>query len=64
MQYNKPLLSCICKKLPKLEKNSLGYVRYICKQDDLMTFFSNNSTTAKELWNSQIINIDKLKVKI
>jgi len=64
MEYNKPLLKCICKKYPKLEMGDLGYVRYICNKCSLMTFFSKNENTAKELFNSQILNIKNLKVRI
>lgn len=63
-KYNRELLSCSCGKKPKLEKNNYGYYKYECKKDNLRTFFSKTPITAKELWNSAISNISKLKVRI
>jgi hypothetical protein len=56
------LLKCTCGKKPKLEKKDV-YRRYSCACG-LSTFFSMNKECAKELWCSQIKNIDKLKIKI
>ena len=63
MLYNKPLQKCSCGKYPKLEKIP-NYAKYICEECNLQTFFSKTPQTAKELWNSQIDNIEKLKVRI
>lgn len=63
-EYNQTLLNCVCGKKPKLEKGTMGDFRYICKKDNLMTFFSKTELTARELFNSQIKNIDKLKVRV
>ena len=64
MLYDKPLLKCVCGKKPKLTKNDYNYVKYGCKNCQLNTFHTRLEIFSRELWNSQIINISKLKVKI
>lgn len=63
MTYTKLLKKCTCGKLPKLITKP-EYVKYSCNRCDLNTFFTHNELTSRELWNAQIENITKLKVKI
>lgn len=62
-EYSKKLSKCLCGQKPKLVKKE-PYRKYECKKCNLQTFFSMSELTARELFNAQIANIDKLKVKI
>lgn len=63
MLYDYPL-NCVCGKRPKLIKGPYNYFKYTCEDCGLNTFHTRKEEYCRELWNSQIKNIKKLKVKI
>jgi Zn finger protein HypA/HybF involved in hydrogenase expression len=63
MEYNKPLSKCPqCGKKPKHFKKEV-YGKYVCEKCNLSTFWSQHGCEL-ELWNAQVENFSKLKVRI
>lgn len=57
-------LKCVCGCKPKLGKGNYNYVRYYCPNCGMGTFHHRLEELAREAWNAQIQNVDKLKVRI
>jgi hypothetical protein len=60
MNYNKPVMNCVCGNKPKLlkkeilGKGSVKYFNYACDKCNTNTFGTREEMFCRELWNATI----------